>query len=79
MTEERRPLTLPKFKSRLSSLGRVFLYNQPMELLLASLALVAVITAVFAFDEHRNWMDDYNEAGRADREYQIEKQRKLNE
>ena len=50
-----------------------------MELLLASLALVAVITAVFAFDEHRNWMDDYNEAGRADREYQIEKQRKLNE
>jgi hypothetical protein len=50
-----------------------------MELVLASLALVAVVTAAVAFDEHINWMDDYNEAGRSDREYQIEKQRKLNE
>lgn len=50
-----------------------------MELFIASLALIALITSITAADEYRTWMESYDEAGRLDREYQIEKQRKLNE
>ena len=45
-----------------------------MELVIASVAFIAVLTAVIGFDEYTNWMDDYNEFGREDREYQTKKQ-----
>ena len=50
-----------------------------MELFIASIAFVAVLTSFIAYDEDKTWMESYDEAGRLDREYQIEKQRKLNE
>ncbi len=45
-----------------------------MELVLAACAFTGLTTLIVAIDEYINWMDDYNEFGADDREYQRNKQ-----
>lgn len=54
--------TLLKFKSRSSSLGRVFLYNQLMEPILLSLGFIALLTTIVAIDEYIDWLPSYRRA-----------------
>ena len=58
--------TLLKFKSRLSSLGRVFYYNLTMELFVVCMAITGLATTIAAIDESFDWMNHYRREGEDD-------------
>ena len=54
--------------------GRVFLYNQLMELFLGATVFTAFVVVVAAIDEQINWLKSYDKAGEDDRQHQSDKQ-----
>lgn len=49
--------------------GRVFYYNQLMELFIAATSLVGLTTIIVAIDESIDWMASYFREGEEDHEY----------